>query len=167
MSNKIELTAIGIIHSPYLNPGQAPIQGTEAGEETARVEIWPEYAQGLDDVDGFDCLWVIWFSHLAGPARLKVVPYMDEVPRGVFATRAPSRPNPVGMTCVKLLRREDNILAVSGVDMIEGTPVLDLKPYIPFIDARPGCSRDGWIESRRMKKPADDRFMRGRSKSKD
>ncbi|HUT53905.1 MAG TPA: tRNA (N6-threonylcarbamoyladenosine(37)-N6)-methyltransferase TrmO [bacterium] len=157
---KIELTPIGVIHSPFREPGETPIQAAHSGGAEATVEIYEKYAEGLDDLDGFDCIWILWYSHRAGPSPLKVVPYMDTRQRGVFATRAPSRPNPIGLSRVRLKRREHNKLVVSGVDMIEGTPVLDLKPYISAIDASPGCERDGWLAGRNMKKRADNRFAK-------
>ena len=160
MAMKIELMPIGIIHSPYEEPSQAPIQAARAKEVEARIEVFAEYADGLDDLEGFDCVWVIWYCHRAKAWSAKVVPYLDTEERGVFATRAPSRPNSIAFSAVKLIRRQGNQLVIQGVDMIDGSPLLDLKPYIHSIDSRPDCKRDGWIAKRRMDRTADDRFCR-------
>jgi len=158
MAMKIELTPIGVIHSPCKEPEQAPIQAARSREMEARIEVFPDYAKGLDDLLGFECIWVIYYCHRARPWSPKVVPYMDTEQRGVFATRSPSRPNALAISAVRLLRREGNALVIRGVDMIDQSPLLDLKPYIPSIDSRPECVRNGWIGKRRMDRKADDRF---------
>jgi len=164
---KIEMTPIGIIHSPFAEPSQAPIQAGERRDVEGRVEVFPEYAEGLDDLDGFDCVWLIWYCHQAGPWTPKVKPFLDQELRGVFATRAPSRPNPIAFSAVVLTRREENRLWFRGVDMIEGTPLLDIKPYLPGLDSRPECLRDGWVEGRRMNVTGDNRFSRRNSSADD
>ncbi len=155
---KIELEPIGVIHSPYEKPSGVPIQSVYGRDKTAEVEIYPEFADGLSDIEGFDCIWLIWYGHLSKKYSLKVVPYMDDTERGVFATRAPSRPNPVCLSVAKLVEHRGNTLVIEGVDMIEGTPVIDIKPYIPGVDSQPACKKDGWLDGRRMGRLGDSRF---------
>jgi len=127
-------------------------------EDAGTIEIYEQFAAGLDDLDGFERIWVVSWFHRAGPVRLRVTPYLDRQQRGLFATRAPSRPNPIGISPVRLLRREGRILYVADLDLLDGTPVLDLKPYAPTFDAFP-VSRQGWLEDRTPHSGrADDRF---------
>ncbi|MFO8056247.1 MAG: tRNA (N6-threonylcarbamoyladenosine(37)-N6)-methyltransferase TrmO [bacterium] len=158
MSEKFEIGSIGIIHTPFASASEAPIQGPHQPASEGRIEVFAEFADGLDDLDGFDCAWVVWYCHRAGRPSMKVVPYMDTEERGLFATRAPARPNPIALSVVGIVRREENVLVVSGVDMLDGTPLLDLKPYIPGVDSRPSCQKDGWIRGREMGRKGDDRF---------
>lgn len=150
------------MHSPFLSPAGAPIQPYCAGPDAVgRVEVFEEYAAGLEDLDGFERIWVLSWFHRAGAARLRVIPYLDSEERGVFATRAPARPNPIGISAVRLLRREGRWLHVAELDLVDGTPVLDLKPYATAFDSYPG-SRQGWLENRGAGGgPADDRFTAG------
>jgi len=127
-------------------------------EDAGTIEIYEQFAAGLDDIDRFERIWVISWFHRAGPVRLRVTPYLDRQQRGLFATRAPSRPNPIGISPVRLLRREGRILYVADLDLLDGTPVLDLKPYAPTFDVFP-VSRQGWLEDRTPHSGrADDRF---------
>ncbi len=158
MSEKFEIRSIGTIHTPFQSASEAPIQGPHRPESEGRIEVLAGYADGLDDLDGFDCAWVLWYCHQSGEPSMKVVPFMDTRERGLFATRAPARPNPVALSVVGIVRREDNVLVVSGVDMVDGTPLLDLKPYIPGVDSRPQCRKDGWIGGRKMDRRGDGRF---------
>lgn len=155
----LRLEPIGVVHSPFMNHARVPVQPAVAGPEDAgTIEIYEEFAAGLADLDGFERVWVISWLDRAGPVRLRVVPYRDRHERGLFATRAPSRPNPIGISAVRLLRREGRVLHVAQLDLLDGTPVLDLKPYAPSIDAFPE-SREGWLRDRRQGSPrADDRF---------
>jgi len=139
------LTPIGSIRSPFQEPAGTPIQPAFAGEAEGIVEVLPEYAEGLRDLDGFERIWLIYWLDRAPPPRLLVMPFRDDVHRGLFATRAPCRPNPIGLSCVRLLGIERNLLTVGGVDILDGTPVLDIKPYVPQFDAFPQ-SRAGWLE---------------------
>jgi len=124
------------------------VQPSYAGPEAVgTVEVFEEYAAGLDDLDGFERIWVVSWFHRAGAARLQVIPYLDREERGLFATRAPARPNPIGISAVRLLRREGCRLQVADLDLIDGTPVLDLKPYAAAFDSYPG-SREGWLRGR-------------------
>ena len=136
------LTAIGIVRTPFTQIAGTPIQGaTTCGEGI--VEVFPEFADGLRDLDGFDRVWLIYFFDRAVEAHLAVRPYLDDCERGVFATRSPARPNHLGLCAVRLLRVEGRRLFVSGLDMIDGTPLIDIKPYVPEFDAF-AVERTGW-----------------------
>ncbi|OPY93243.1 MAG: putative tRNA (adenine(37)-N6)-methyltransferase [Syntrophaceae bacterium PtaU1.Bin231] len=126
--------AIGVIHSEHLIPEKTPIQPVYAGMCMGRVEIFPEFAEGLRDLEGFSHVYLIYHFHQAAPAKLIVKPFLQDVERGVFSTRAPCRPNTVGLSVVELLRREGNVLFIQGVDILDGTPVLDIKPYTTKFD---------------------------------
>lgn len=148
---------IGIIHSPFKKPEGTPIQAAAAKGVKGLVEIFPEYVDGLKDLDGFSHIILIYHFHLARKKLLLVKPFLDDELRGVFATRAPSRPNPIGLSVVKLNGVEENILYIENVDILDGTPLLDIKPCIPEFDF---CrvERTGWIEKRihRMDSRKDD-----------
>lgn len=141
----IEFTPIGIIHSPFLEPEGMPIQPSRAAGVQGTVEIFKEYRDGLRDLDGFSHIILLFYFHRSRGFNLTVVPYLDTVPRGVFATRAPRRPNAIGLSVVQLNRVEDGILHIQNVDVLDGTPLLDIKPYIPEFDA-PAAAHTGWIE---------------------
>jgi tRNA-Thr(GGU) m(6)t(6)A37 methyltransferase TsaA len=111
------------------------------------VVISPEYQEGLQDLDGFSHLFLIYHFHLSRPYTLKVKPFLDATTRGVFATRAPARPNPIGLSVVRLERIEANTLFIVDVDVVDGTPLLDIKPYVPAFDAQPGA-RSGWLSEK-------------------
>lgn len=155
----LRLEPIGLVHSPFVGQTGVPVQPALAGpEDVGAIEIYEQFAAGLSDLDGFERIWVISWFHRAGPVRLRVVPYLDRQERGLFATRAPSRPNPIGISAVRLLRREGRFLHVAELDLLDGTPVLDLKPYAPTFDVFP-VSREGWLEDRAQRSGrADDRF---------
>jgi tRNA-Thr(GGU) m(6)t(6)A37 methyltransferase TsaA len=122
------------------------------------VEVFPEFVPGLADLEGFSHVILLCHLHRSEGYRLRVIPFLDTELRGVFATRAPGRPNPIGLSVVKLLGIEENRLHVEDVDLLEGTPVLDIKPYVGEFDARPGA-RFGWLEEARMRtRVADKRF---------
>ena len=153
----MQLKQIGTIHSRFKKPEGALLQPVFAEDEMGTVEILPEFAAGLRDLDGFERIWLVYWFHVAPPARLRVVPFRDTVERGVFASRSPCRPNPIGMSCVRLLRIEGNILFIGGVDALDGTPLLDIKAYVPEYDAFT-CSRAGWLDRRALNRThADDR----------
>lgn len=158
MSSPPRLTTIGLIHSPFREPAGTPIQPPFAQAMEGTVEIFPEYAEGLTDLEGFERIWLLYWLDRAPPPRLRLVPFRDEVPRGLFATRAPCRPNPIGLSCVRLLGIQGCVLRVGGVDILDGTPLLDIKPYVPEFDAF--CqSRAGWLEhGRDGRTRADHRF---------
>lgn len=155
----IELDPIGIVHSPFKEATGTPVQASMAQGAVGTVEVFGAFADGLRDLDGFDRIWLLyWFDRAAAP-KLIVTPYMDDQPHGVFATRAPARPNPIGMSAVRLLRIEGCTLHVADVDILDGTPLLDIKPYVPTFDAFSN-SRAGWCDQALPsgRTHADDRF---------
>ena len=159
---EIRLRPIGIIHSPFTTPKGTPIQSAAGRNVRATVEVYPEYAQGLRDLEGFSHLILLFHCHRARPYSLAVVPFMDSAARGVFATRAPSRPNAIGLSVVRLVSRAENILRIQEVDILDGTPLLDIKPYIEDFDVRRN-TRKGWLETKigRLHNTQDDaRFVR-------
>lgn len=143
---EIHLTPIGVIHSPFKQATGTPIQPCRAGNAPGYVALNPEFAAGLVDLAGFERVWLIYFFHRAAAAKLSVVPYRDTVAHGLFATRAPARPNPIGLSCVRLLEIEGNVLRLAEVDILDGTPLLDIKPYVPQYDNYP-VQRCGWVDS--------------------
>ncbi len=136
---------IGVIRSEHTDPEATPIQPRFAADCRGRAELFPEYAEGLRDVEGFSHLYLIYALDRADPPRLLVKPYLQDVEHGIFATRAPCRPNPIGLSLVHLVGREGNVLHLDGLDVLDGTPLLDLKPYAPRYDsvAHP---RGGWTD---------------------
>ena len=151
---------VGIIHSPFKEIEDMPIQPTGASGIQAIVEVFPEFAEGLRDLEGFSHIILLYHFHRVQESRLTVTPFLDSQPRGVFATRAPKRPNPIGLSIVKLLGIEQNILHVENVDILDGTPLLDIKPYVPEFDQHP-ADRVGWLEQakgRVQRTRSDDRF---------
>lgn len=134
---------IGFVHSPYTDPASIP-KGLGARHDAEGVlEIMSEFETGLTDIEGFSHLFVLWAFDRSHGFDLIGAPPTDNRPHGVFATRSPRRPNPIGLTVVELLRREDRSLHVRGVDMLEGTPILDIKPYLSSIPAE--TLRRGWL----------------------
>lgn len=158
--NAIKYKPIGVIHSPFKEPEGTPIQPAGAKGINGTVEIFPEYAEGLKDIEGFSHIILIYHFHLSRVTLLKAKPYMDNQLHGVFAMRGPSRPNPIGISAVRLVRIEDNILHIQDVDIVDETPLLDIKPYVPEFDVRE-AERTGWLEKNVHKLPAskdDGRF---------
>lgn len=137
-------TAIGTIHSKFKDRGSTPIQGVFSDAE-GTVEIFPDYAEGLSDLEGFSHLFLIYHFHESGPARLRVHPFLDHQERGIFATRHHDRPNAIGISIVELVSVDKSFLRVRGVDILDGTPLLDIKPYVRQFDIR-GPVRCGWID---------------------
>ncbi len=137
---------IGIIHSPYIDPQQVPIQG-RFSEAEGEIELFPEYEEGLKDIDGFSHLIILYWFHRAESHSLLVKPFLDDEPHGLFATRYPARPNPIGLSVVRLLERRGNILQIAEVDVLDGTPLLDIKPYVPQFDERKEATI-GWLRDR-------------------
>lgn len=158
---EIKYKPIGIIYSPFKEPRGTPIQPTAAKDVWGRVEIFPEYVDGLKDLDGFSHIILLYHFHLSGEASLRIKPFLDNEERGVFATRAPRRPNPIGLSVVRLNKIEGNVLYVQDIDIVDGTPLLDIKPFIPEFDSR-GVGKKGWIEKNIHKLPKvkdDGRFL--------
>jgi tRNA-Thr(GGU) m(6)t(6)A37 methyltransferase TsaA len=142
-----EFRPIGLIHSPFTRQDQTPIQpyrSTAAGQ----VELAPEFEVGLQDLEGFSHLILLYHFHQAQPGyELTVTPFLDDRPKGLFATRYPRRPNSIGLSVVRLVRREGRLLHVEGIDVLDGTPLLDVKPYVSRFDAVPEATL-GWLEGR-------------------
>jgi len=137
---------IGIVHSPFKEPRGTPIQPPAAAGVAGTVELEPAYLDGLKDLDGFSHIILLYHFHQSKPASLRVRPFMDDEAHGVFAMRGPSRPNPIGLSVVRLERVEGNLLRVKDVDIVDGTPLLDIKPYVPQFDARDHVDvRIGWL----------------------
>jgi tRNA-Thr(GGU) m(6)t(6)A37 methyltransferase TsaA len=141
-----EFKAIGVIHSPYETTGTIPIQAAFSQDEGA-VEIFENYVDGLKDIEGFSHIILVYAFHESKGFSLHVKPFLDTQDRGLFATRHPNRPNPVGISIVELVKREGNILRIRGMDVIDGTPLLDIKPYVPRFDGRTDA-RYGWLEDK-------------------
>jgi tRNA (adenine37-N6)-methyltransferase len=157
----MNLIPIGMIHSPHQRAKGTPVQAALATGVQGTVEVFPEYAAGLRDLDGFERIWLVYWFDRAKPSKLVVTPYLDTTPRGLFATRAPCRPNPIGMSAVRLLGITGSTLQVDGLDILDNTPLLDIKPYLPAFDVFQ-AKRIGWcgdVEGRGA--IADGRFEAG------
>ena len=158
--DKIIFTPIGIIHTPFNKPEGTPIQPTAARNIEGTIEIYQEYHKGLLDLDGFSHIILLYQFHLMKVFSLKVKPYLDIIQHGVFATRAPARPNPIGMSIVNLVKIEKEILFIKGVDIIDGPPLLDIKPYIKEFDSYPEA-KCGWYDNREINSTlSDNRFSK-------
>jgi tRNA-Thr(GGU) m(6)t(6)A37 methyltransferase TsaA len=142
--NQINYTPIGTIHSPFTDLDGMPIQPAGAQGIKGHILINDDFVEGLDDLDGFSHILLLYHMHLSSSYSLKVVPFLDDQLRGVFSTRAPKRPNPIGLSLVKLNSIMGNRLEIENVDTIDGTPLLDIKPYVPDMD-EVDCSRIGWL----------------------
>lgn len=156
----IRYKPIGVIHSPFKDIKGMPIQPTGAKGVQGSVTIDPNYIDGLEDLEGFSHIFLIYHFHLSKGFSLEVKPFLDDNTHGVFATRAPKRPNPIGISVVRLLEVEDCTLKIEDVDIVDDTPLLDLKPYVPDFDVR-RVERIGWL-SRKTDRvrgaKADERF---------
>ncbi len=157
---EISYRPIGVIHSPFTDVGGMPIQPTGAFGIQGSVEVFPEFAAGLKDLAGFSHVILLYHFDRVQEVKLVVTPFMDTQPRGIFSTRAPKRPNPIGLSIVRLLGIEQNILRVENVDVLDGTPLLDIKPYVPEFDHHP-ADRVGWLEQAKgqvRRQKSDSRF---------
>jgi tRNA-Thr(GGU) m(6)t(6)A37 methyltransferase TsaA len=153
---------IGIIHSPYHDTTGMPIQPAGATGVAGTVELLSEHAGGLKDLQGFSHLILIYHFHLSNGYTLEVKPFLDDVFHGVFATRAPRRPNPIGLSIVRLTGVQGCTLTIEDVDIVNGTPLLDIKPYVPAFDVRQ-TARVGWLSNKGkqvVEVRADERFKR-------
>ncbi len=160
MPQKIIFEPIGTIHSPYKDIEGMPIQPTGAKGVKGTLEIDHKYVSGLKDLDGFSHMIILYHFHLSEGYSLEVEPFLDKKKRGLFSTRAPKRPNPIGLSIVKLLNIHDNIVEIEDVDIVDGTPLLDIKPYVPDFDHR-DVKSIGWLSSNSNKvseKRSDERF---------
>ncbi len=156
--SRITMQTIGIIRTPFVEASGTPIQAAYGQGIEGQVLLNEPYDQALDDIDGFERLWLIYWMDRVSDYKPRVIPYRDTKEHGLFATRSPSRPNPIGMTVVRFLRREGAILHVADIDILDGTQLLDIKPYIPAFDAHP-VSRAGWFDNPGVdRRVADSRF---------
>ncbi len=142
----ISYQPIGIVNSSFKDSIGTPIQPVASPKSKATVEIFDEYAEGLSDIEGFSHIILIFHMHLIKKSQLKVIPFLDTDEHGIFATRSPGRPNPIGFSVVKLEKRNGNILHIIGIDIIDGTPLLDIKPFVPAFDVHK-ASKIGWFEN--------------------
>jgi len=161
-NNRIQYHPIGVIHSPYQSLVGMPIQPSGADGVRGKIILDSQFVSGLQDLEGFSHLILLYHFHRSPDHSLVVQPFLDEVPHGVFATRAPRRPNPIGLSVVRLISVHSNIVDIENVDILDGTPLLDIKPYIPGID-QPEKVRIGWLEGKvenfgEIK--SDDRFLK-------
>jgi tRNA-Thr(GGU) m(6)t(6)A37 methyltransferase TsaA len=145
MNTEFVMRPIGIIRTPFTEPKGMPIQPAFS-QASGQVKVFREYAEGLQHLEAFSHVILIYALHCADGYRLRVKPFLDDVAHGLFATRYPCRPNPIGLSTVRLLSREDNTLEVEGIDVLDGTPLLDIKPYVPDFDAVTDA-RAGWYDS--------------------
>lgn len=156
----IRYRPIGLIRSPFTDPSEMPIQPAGELSSPGVAELFPEFVEGLKDLDGFSHVILVYHLHQVSRSELIVTPFMDSEPRGVFATRAPTRPNPIGISIVELTGIKGSELHLADLDVLDGTPLLDIKPYVPEFDAPTGA-RIGWLEEVDedvRTKETDDRF---------
>jgi len=161
----IAISQIGLIHTPFKQAKGTPIQGVAGQSAEGVVELIPEFMEGLRDLAEFERVWLIYLLDRASEVQMVVHPYIDTAVRGVFATRSPARPNHIGISVVRLLGIEKNRLLVADVDMLDGTPLLDIKPYVPAFDSFVP-SRVGWYANKSAAEiVADNRFEVGRAET--
>jgi tRNA-Thr(GGU) m(6)t(6)A37 methyltransferase TsaA len=146
---EIIMHSIGVIHSPFTDKDQTPIQAS-LSQAVGLVEIYAKFADGLQDIDGFSHIILLYTFHRSPGYSLRVKPFLDDQEHGVFTTRYPYRPNPIGISTVRLLYRQENLLTIEGVDVLDGTPLLDIKPYVPDFDVQTKV-HTGWYETRSNK----------------
>ena len=161
MLNEIKFKPIGIIHTKFKTLENMPIQPTSAQGIKGEIDLYPEYKDGLKDLDGFSHIVLLYFLHRSKEFKLEVTPFLDTQKRGLFATRAPKRPNSIGLSVVKLNSIEGGRLHIENVDILDGTPLLDIKPYVPEFDRHVDI-KTGWLEKAKSKikeKKSDSRFI--------
>ncbi|MCD6145155.1 MAG: tRNA (N6-threonylcarbamoyladenosine(37)-N6)-methyltransferase TrmO [Methanosarcinales archaeon] len=146
---RITHTPIGIIHSPFTDPADTPIQAVFADGARGEVEVFPEYAAGLKDIEGFSHLILLYHFHLADGYSLISKPFLEDEERGIFSIRHPNRPNPIGISIVRLEAVRGNILEIGDVDILDGTPLLDIKPFIHRFDHRAEIV-SGWVDDQQI-----------------
>ena len=160
----IKMTQIATIKSPFCNLVNMPVQPCGAKDTYATIEFKKEYQKGLKDLDGFSHAYLIYYFHKVKQPKLKVVPFNDKTntPRGVFSTRTPLHPNQIGLSVVEIVNIKDNIVTIKGIDILDGTPLLDIKPYIPNFDKVLGEVKSGWMKAsfeEVSNKKSDERFI--------
>jgi tRNA-Thr(GGU) m(6)t(6)A37 methyltransferase TsaA len=138
---------IGVVHSPFKEPKNVPIQATASKGITGTIEIYPQYVEGLKDLEGFSHIILLYHFHLVKSGSLMVKPFLDDHLHGIFATRVPARPNPIGISTVRLIRIESNTLHIQDVDILNDTPLIDVKPYVPQFDYRK-TAKIGWFKGK-------------------
>jgi tRNA-Thr(GGU) m(6)t(6)A37 methyltransferase TsaA len=149
------MNAIGTIRTPYKKKQECPIQPLYSSKASGRVEVFEQYAEGLQDVETFSHLYLLYLFDRADTISLVRSTFLDDAPRGIYASRHPCWPNSIGMSIVRLVRREGNVLVVEGIDILDQTPLLDIKPYLPKYDAIAGAS-EGWTAGKSWRpKPSD------------
>ena len=156
----IELSPIGTIHTPFTKREGMPIQPAGAAGVEGTIEIFEEYQAGLKDLEGFSHIILLYHFHQSEGFKLEVVPFMDTELRGLFSTRAPRRPNPIGLSVVQLEKVENGVVHIKNIDVLDGTPLLDIKPYVPEFDSATEI-RTGWVEEAKKtvsKRKSDGRF---------
>jgi tRNA (adenine37-N6)-methyltransferase len=151
---------VGVVRSPFTTLEGIPLQSVAGAEIRGQIEIHPQFAPGLKDLDGFSHLLLVTHLHRGAPGGLEVVPLLDDTVRGIFATRSPRHPNPIGLSVVRLLSVAGPVLEIAGLDLLDGTPILDIKPYVPEFDSV-AAERTGWLDqaaARVHRVRADERF---------
>ncbi len=152
---KFKIGPIGIIHSPYKSKEECPIQGNVKPEGKGKIELFTEYEEGLETIETFSHIILFYIFDQAGEIKLVRPTFLDDTPHGVFASRHPCRPNGIGISIVELMKKEKNILHVKGIDVLDNTPLIDIKPYVPRFDHFDNAN-NGWVETKAIRpKPAD------------
>ena len=147
MDETILFKPIGIIHTLFNSLEEMPIQPGSDTSGRGTIEIFPEFTAGLKDLEGFSHIYILYHLHKARQVKMQVTPFLDDgEPRGIFATRAPSRPNPIGLSLVEVIGIEGSLVHVNRVDTLNGTPLLDIKPYVPQFEPTSNSIRIGWLE---------------------
>lgn len=157
----ITISPIGMIHTPFDALEGMPIQPSEASDVEGTIILKPEYEEGLTDIEGFSHIVLLFWLHKSKGYDLMVKPFLDDQKRGLFSTRAPRRPNPIGLSTVRLVKREGPVLTVKGIDILNNTPLIDIKPYVQIFDTKENI-RSGWLEKKQSKvhdTKSDDRFV--------
>ena len=157
---KLVLHPIGIIRTPFKNSDGVPIQSSKS-KELGQAEVDFEYVEGLQSLDGFSHIFLLYWFHKSKVPTMQVKPFLDTKTHGLFSTRAPTRPNPIGFSIVAIERVEDNVIYFRGADMLDGTPLLDIKPFVPEFDNRPEAT-SGWLVTSKIREnhdyQSDERF---------
>lgn len=145
--NELTYKPIGVVHSQFKEPKNVPIQSVASKGITGTIEIYPEYIEGLTDLEGFSHIILLYHFHRIKDSSLMVKPFLDDKLHGVFATRSPARPNKIGISIVQLKGIENNILQIQDIDILDGTPLIDIKPYVPKFDCRK-TAKIGWFSDK-------------------
>ena len=160
-SIEVALRFIGVVRTPFREQEGTPIQPKYAEGAPGEVVVEEPFEEALDDIEGMERIWIVTLLDRAAGFRPKVVPYLDDQAHGIFATRSPCRPNPIGLSVVRLCGREGRVLRVLDVDVLDGTPLLDIKPYVPAFDAHPGAKAGWYDRAKGSRRRADNRFGKG------